>query len=485
MRIHSIRGNENVTRDNSNVISESSDRHADEQAAREAVEFTRRLIRFDTRNNGDGTCNETEAAQWAAQRLREVGIEPTISESVPGRPIVVARIAGDDPSLPTLLVHGHLDTVPADPGDWSVDPLGGEIRPDDRGIECLWGRGAVDMKNMVAMSLAALRSLSRRGVRPRRNIRFVLLPDEEAGGHLGSDWVAEHRPDIFANVGYVISETGGFSDYVDGKRVYYVQVGEKGVQWFSLEARGTQSHGSQINHDNAVVRVAEAAVRIARHQWPVELSPVTRTLLDGLGELTGTPAQPGQPAQPGHGDSQSAGAYDEGDIRRLVESSGATRPWVASSLRNTFNVSSIDAGSTVNIVPAKARALVDGRALPGQEDLLFDTLRSLAGPDITVRPIHRSTGYLIDPDAELFVGIAKVLRDLDPDARVLPFLSSGGTDSKAVVRINPDVQSCGFIPLLVPEGFDYIAQFHGIDERVPVDALRFGERALERFFATF
>ena len=445
------------------------------EAGDEAIGFLQDLIRFDTRNNDDGTCNERPAADWAAERLREAGIEPTIIESAPGRAILVAEIPGEDQTLPTLLVHGHLDTVPANPDDWSVDPLSGLIAPDEAGVECVWGRGAVDMKDMVAMSLAAIRALVRRGVRPRRNVRFVLLPDEEAGGHIGSDWVAEHRPDIFANIGYVISETGGFSDYVNGRRVYYVQVGEKGTQWFRLEAQGTQSHGSQINHDNAVVRVAEAAVRVAEYEWPVELSPVTRALLDGLSEVNGRTA-----------DGNAADAsYAPADIQRLVQSAGATTPWVASSLRNTFNVSSIDAGSTVNIVPAKATALVDGRALPGQEDLLVDTLKRLAEPDITVTPIHRSSGYLTEPDAELFTGITAVLHDLDPDAVVLPFLSSGGTDSKEVKQVSPEAQACGFMPLQVPEGFSYIAQFHGIDERVPVQALRFGEQALERFIAEF
>ncbi|KAB7786531.1 M20/M25/M40 family metallo-hydrolase [Bifidobacterium cebidarum] len=446
-------------------------------AGDEAVAFLRRLIRFDTRNNGDGTCNERPAADWVREQLSEVGINATIEESEPGRAILAAEITGIDPTLPTLLVHGHLDTVPANASDWSVDPLSGAIATDPDGIECVWGRGAVDMKDMVAMALAAIRSLARRGVRPRRNVRFVLLPDEEAGGHIGSDWVTKHHPELFADIGYVISETGGFSDYVEGRRVYYVQVGEKGTQWFRLEASGTQSHGSQINHNNAVVRVAEAAVRIAHYPWPVELSPVTRALLNGLSAVVDRTE-----SRTAASDAQR---YDAQTIQRLIQSAGSTSPWVASSLRNTFNVSSIDAGSTVNIVPAKATALVDGRALPGQEDHLFETLASLAGPDISVSPIHRSNGYLTDPDSELFTSIAAVLHALDPEAEVLPFLSSGGTDSKEVKQISPNAEACGFMPLKVPQGFSYIAQFHGIDERVPVEALRFGEQALERFIATF
>lgn len=435
-------------------------------AGDETVAFLQRLIRFDTRNDGSGTTNERPAAEWAAERLAEAGIDSIIIESKPGRANLIADIAGEDPTLPSLLVHGHLDTVPANADDWSVDPLGGVIR-DYNGTACVWGRGAVDMKNMVAMTLAAVRSLARAGIRPRRNIKLVLFADEEAGGFQGSEWLAANRPEVFDGVGYIISETGGFSGSVNGRRVYYVQTGEKGTQWFSLTSRGTQSHGSQINPDNAVVHIARAAVRIADHQWPVALNSVTRLLLDRLAELTGIPAD-----SPEH-------------VAQLIEATGFAKAWVGSSVRNTFNVTSIDAGSTVNIVPGKASALVDGRALSGQEDDVLDALKTLAGDRVDVAKIHRSKGYLSAPDGELFTGIERVLGELDPEAQVLPFLSSGGTDSKAVLSVNPNVQVAGFIPLKVPEGFDYIANFHGIDERVPIEALLFGEQALERFIATF
>ncbi|MCI1650196.1 M20/M25/M40 family metallo-hydrolase [Bifidobacterium tibiigranuli] len=439
-------------------------------AEQEAVAFTQRLIRFDTRNNGDGTCNERPAAEWAAEQLAQVGISSSIIESELGRANLVAQIEGEDPSLPALLVHGHLDTVPANEDDWSVDPLGGDIHNDDAlpyVLPCVWGRGAVDMKDMVAMLLAAVRSLSRSGTRPHRTIKLVLFADEEAGGFKGSEWLVVSHPEIFEDVGFIISETGGFSDYVNGQRVYYVQTGEKGTQWFSLQAEGTQSHGSQINPDNAVVSVARSAVSIAEYQWPVDLNPVTELLLSRLSDITGIAL-----------DSANA-------VQRLIDATGFAGAWIASSVRNTFNVTSIDAGSTVNIIPANASALVDGRALPGREDALMDTLQRLTAGSSHVNVIHRSKGYLCDPGGTLFTAIESVLHEVDPQTKVLPFLSSGGTDSKAVLSLNPDIEVCGFIPLQIPEGFNYIANFHGIDEHVPVDALRFGERTLERFIATF
>lgn len=454
------------------VVSGSSRGIAAEAAGlleREAVDLTRGLIRFDTRNSGDGSCRELPAARWAARLLEDVGIGSTIIESEPGRANLIADIAGEDPSLPTLLVHGHLDTVPADPSQWTVDPVAGEIRSDGS-ADCLWGRGAVDMKNMVGMSLAAIRDILRSGEKPRRNVRFILFADEEAGGFKGSEWLVAHRPEVFAGIGHVISETGGFSGTVAGRRVYYVQVGEKGTQWFSLSAHGRQSHGSQINGDNAVVKVARAATRIAEHKWPADLNPVTRLLFGRIASLLGEDASP----------------LDGSRIAHLIEATGFARPWVESSVRNTFNVTSIDAGSTVNIVPATATGLVDGRALPGQEDLVYDVLRRIAAEEgVDVRPIHRSRGYLSDPDGELFSGIERTLHEEDPDARVLPFLSSGGTDGKAILRLDPSIQVCGFIPLRVPDGFDYIGKFHGIDERVPLSALRFGARTLRRFILTF
>lgn len=436
---------------------------------KEAVDLTRDLIRFDTRNDGEGSCRELPSARWAARLLGDVGIDSTIIESEPGRANLIADVKGEDPSLPTLLVHGHLDTVPADSSQWTADPVAGEIRSDGS-VDCLWGRGAVDMKNMVGMSLAAIRDIRRSGERPRRNLRFILFADEEAGGFKGSEWLAANRPEAFEGVRYVISETGGFSGTVAGRRVYFVQVGEKGTQWFSLSAQGRQSHGSQINPDNAVVRVARAAVRIADYRWPVDLNPVTRLLFGRIASLLGENDSP----------------LDEGRVSHLIETTGFARPWVESSVRNTFNVTSIDAGSTVNIVPSAATGLVDGRALPGQEDLVHNTLRRLAGDEgLDVRPIHRSRGYLSDPDGELFAGIEKVLHEVDPDAVVLPFLASGGTDGKAILRLDPSIQICGFIPLQVPDGFDYIGKFHGIDERVPLSSLSFGARTLRRFITTF
>lgn len=431
-------------------------------AADEAVRLLADLIRIDTRNGGaQGEADERPAAEWAANLLSEVGLAPRIVESRPGRANLIVDIPGEDHDLPILLVHGHLDTVATNDDDWSVDPIGGEIKTD--GIaECVWGRGAVDMKDMVAMALAAVRAIIRRGKRPKRDVRVILFADEEAGGFAGSEWISVHHPEWFDRVGYVISETGGFSSYVNGKRVYYVQVGEKGTQWFRIISQGTQTHGSQINSDNAVVKIARAATRVSDYQWPVDLNPVTRLLLERLSAITGI------------------GVQEPDAVGRIVDATGFARPWVASTVRNTYNVSSLDADSSVNIVPAKARGLIDGRALPGQEERVLDVLRRLVGNDARLETIHRSVGYLSDPDGYLFRYAESLLGELDPDAAVVPFLSSGGTDSKAVLNVVPDAQVLGFIPLRIPEGFNYIANFHGVDERIPSSSVRFGEAALER-----
>lgn len=441
----------------------------DIQAQLEAVEFTSRLIQFDTQNAGDNRARETEAAQWVADRLAEVGIRSTLVDSAPGRTNLIADIPGENPDLPVLLIHGHLDTVPARLEDWSVDPLGGDIHPDADGVECVWGRGAIDMKDMVGMSLAALRAILRSGGKPHRSVRFILFADEEAGGFKGSEWIAQHHPEWFDHVGAIISETGGFGGYVDGRRVYYVQAGEKGTQWFRLNAQGTQSHGSQINRDNAVVKIAKAAARIADYSWPADAGQVGQLLVNRLQDIV----------------RQEEGQQAKYDTAELIDRTGPAKPWVASSVRNTFNVTSIDADSTVNIVPAKASALIDGRALPGQEDTLLERLHELAGPEVNVEKIHRSRGYVTDVHGELFTAIERTLSQVDPDAVIVPFLSSGGTDSKAVLKINPDIEVCGFIPLRVPQGFDVIGNFHGVDEHVPVDALKFGQDVLRRFITTF
>ena len=255
----------------------------------EVVQICQDLIRIDTSNFGDGSGpGEAEAAAYVVQSLREVGLEPQTFESDPGRVSVVVRIPGADRERGALCIHGHLDVVPANAADWSVDPFSGELRDG-----CVWGRGAVDMKDMDAMILACVRDLARTGTVPPRDLVIVFFADEEAGGRKGSHFLVEQHPEVFDVVTEAISEVGGYSVTVtdrhgDERRTYLLQTAEKGICWLRLTAHGRAGHGSVPNDENAIVRLAEAISRIAAHTWPREFIPSVRTLLEGLGELTGT-----------------------------------------------------------------------------------------------------------------------------------------------------------------------------------------------------
>ena len=235
-----------------------------EVAQREVIDLTSQLIRIDTSNYGASpdTVGEIAAAEWVAAQLREVGLAPEVFTTTDSRRGgVTLRIPGTDPTAPALLLHAHLDVVPAVASDWSRDPFGGEV---DAGF--VWGRGAVDMKDMNAMILAVVRHWARTGFTPRRDVVLLFLPDEEAGGRQGGHWLVDNRPDIFDGVREAVGEVGGFSVTVrDDLRLYPIQTAEKGIRWLTLRAAGRAGHGSMIHPDNAVTEIAEAVAAIGRH----------------------------------------------------------------------------------------------------------------------------------------------------------------------------------------------------------------------------
>ena len=425
----------------------------------EVIDLCRDLLRIDTSNYGDGSGpGERRAAEHVMGLLTEVGLDPELVESEPGRTSVVVRVEGADPSRPALLVHGHLDVVPADAADWAVPPFSGEERDG-----CLWGRGAVDMKGMDAMMLAVLRATVREGRRPPRDLVFAFLADEEAGGVLGSHWLVDHRPDLVDGVTEAVSEVGGFSTTVAGRRVYLLQTAEKGISWLRLHARGRAGHGSQVHDDNAVVRLAEAVARIGAHSWPVEVTPTVRAFLDGVTEITGVEFDP-----------------DDPDI--LLSRLGSVARFVGATLRDTANPTMLRAGYKHNVVPGVAEAVVDCRFLPGHEERLLSTVRALAGPGVDVSVHHRDVSLEVPFGGDLVDAMVAALRAEDADATVLPYCLSGGTDNKAFSTLG--VRGYGFAPLRLPADLDFAGMFHGVDERVPVDSLRFGTRVLDRFLRT-
>jgi acetylornithine deacetylase/succinyl-diaminopimelate desuccinylase-like protein len=419
------------------------------------------LIRIDTSNYGDHSGpGERHAAEHVAALLAEVGLEPTILESHPGRASVVTRISGEDPSRPALLMHGHLDVVPADPADWAVHPFSGEITGSDVTGPEVWGRGAVDMKDMDAMILAVVRQRLREGRRPPRDVVLAFLADEEAGGVWGARWLTDNHRDLFEGVSEAIGEVGGFSATVGGQRLYLVQTAEKGMAWMRLTVRGAAGHGSMLNSGNVVTELAETVARIGRHEWPTRLRPAAREFLEAAAEALGI--EPGP---------------DLG--RQVLEKLGPLTRMVGATVSHTANPTILSAGYKVNVIPGVATADVDGRFVPGHEDEFLTEIDSLLGTGVQREFIHRDIAVETEFDGALCEAMTAAVLAKDPAARVVPYCLSGGTDAKSFSRIG--IRCFGFAPLRLPAELDFFGMFHGVDERVPVDALQFGVRVLDDF----
>ncbi|MCB5181141.1 M20/M25/M40 family metallo-hydrolase [Streptomyces antimicrobicus] len=430
----------------------------DELALEEVVAFTSDLIRIDTTNRGGGDCRERPAAEYVAERLAAAGLEPLLLERTPGRTNVVARVAGTDPGADALLVHGHLDVVPAEAADWSVDPFSGEVRD---GV--VWGRGAVDMKNMDAMVLAVVRSWARAGVRPRRDVVLAFTADEEDSAVDGSGFLADHHPELFEGCTEGLSESGAFTLHTGaGPALYPIAAGERGTAWLKLTAHGTTGHGSKPHPANAVTRLAAAIARIGEHQWPVRLTGTVAACITELAALQGLTV-----------DLRSRSF----DLDTVLDKLGPAAALVRATVRNSANPTMLSAGYKINVVPGQAVAHVDGRVLPGGEEEFGRTLDELTGPHVDWEFHHREVALESPVDGPTYAVLRQAVERFDPDGRAVPFCMAGGTDAKQFSRLG--ITGYGFSPLKLPPGFDYWALFHGVDERVPVEALHFGVRVLD------
>lgn len=425
----------------------------------DVVTLCQELIRIPSVNFGEGKGDESAVAEYVVAKLAEVGIDAKIYESAPKRVSVVARIEGTDSSRPGLVVNGHIDVVPANAADWSVDPFSGLIKDG-----CIWGRGAVDMKNMDAMMLAVFRLWARHGFRPERTMVIVFFGDEEAGGIYGSRWMAEKHSEVFAGCSETISEVGGFSvTLTSGKRVYLIETSQKGIEWMKLTAEGVASHGSVINKNNAVTKLADAVAKVGNYTWPQRLTKTNEIFFKKIAEISGRP-------------------YDPSNLKPLLDEVGTMARMIGATLNNTANPSMLEAGYKANVVPQTASAVVDGRTLPGFEKELLDTVRSLVGPDIKVESLVSDIPLEVDFNSPLVDKMIAAIESQDPEAIVIPYLLSGGTDNKALAKLG--ITGYGFSPLKLPTDIDFTALFHGVDERVPIDSLQFGARTLQTFLAS-
>lgn len=431
----------------------------------EVVELVSALIRFDTSNTGEPetTKGEADCALWVAAQLQEVGYDTEYIESgAPGRGNVFARLNGSDPARGALLIHGHLDVVPAEAADWSVHPFSGAVEDG-----YVWGRGAVDMKDMVGMMIAVARHLKQAGIVPPRDLVFAFVADEEAGGEYGAHWLVENRPDLFEGVTEAIGEVGGFSLTVprrDGgeRRLYLIETAEKGLCWMRLRATGRAGHGSMINDENAVTAVAEAVARLGRHQFPMVVTEAVAQFLTAVSEETGYAID-----------------VDSPDLEGMIEKLGPMARILNATLRDTATPTMLRAGYKANVIPATAEAVLDCRVLPGRQAAFEAEVDELIGPNVTREWITNLQPVETTFDGDLVEAMNASLLACDPEARTVPYMMSGGTDAKAFVQLG--IRCFGFTPLRLPPDLDFAALFHGVDERVPVDALKFGTRVLHHF----
>jgi acetylornithine deacetylase/succinyl-diaminopimelate desuccinylase-like protein len=310
------------------------------------------------------------------------------------------------------------------------------------------------------MLLSVVRARARAGAVPERPLVLCFTADEEAGGHRGAEQIVLKRPDLLEGCTEAVGEVGGFSTTVRGQRLYLLQAAEKGMAWMRLVASGHAGHGSMRHPDNAVTALAAAVARVGSHPWPVRLTPSMKVLLAAVGDLAGVQATP-----------ENAEA--------LVAEFGSAARMLGAVIRNTTNPTMLEAGYKVNVVPGTATAHVDGRFLPGYEDEFFATLAELVGAEVDIEFISRQSALQTSFDGDLVDAMTASLLAEDPDALVAPYLMSGGTDAKHWDKLG--IRCFGFTPLRLPDDLDFTALFHGVDERVPTDALTFGARVLDGF----
>jgi len=422
----------------------------------DTITLCQELIRIPSVNYGEGRGDERAVAEYIASKLAEVGIESELIETAPNRVNVVAKIAGADQNRPGLVLHGHIDVVPADAKDWSVDPFSGVIKDG-----FIWGRGAVDMKNIDAMILACVRSWKRNGFTPPRNVLIVFFADEEASGTFGSRWLVKNRPELFSGYNQAVSEVGGFSVTITGDhRLYLIEAAQKGIQWLKLTARGTAGHGSFRNADNAVTKLSQAVARIGNYEWPQLETRTGEIFFRKIAELTGE-------------------NYDPKNVEPLLKHLGPAVKMLGATIQNTANPTMLEAGYKANVIPQTASAVIDGRFLPGFETDLHDTIKKLAGDDIEIEFVARDIALEVEFSGKLVEAMVAAIATEDPEGIPVPYLMSGGTDNKALSEIG--ISGFGFTPLKLPKDLDFFALYHGVDERIPIEGLTFGARVMFEF----
>lgn len=419
------------------------------------------LLRFDTTNPPG---NEILCANYIAEVLKRDGIDSAVTESEPGRGNVTAQLMGGDEA--PLMLLGHTDVVAAEPDKWSRDPFGGDLHDG-----CLWGRGALDMKNMVAVELMVFLLLKREGIELNRNVVYAATADEEAGkGNHGIGWLLDHHPEL-VNAKYVITEGGGADFFVNGKRFYTCQTGQKGIFRFRLIAKGDPGHASIPHDNNAIIKLGRALDAIGKADWPVHVSPTLKAFFDAIADT-----QEGETASLLRSMSDPNKAKQ--NLGQLPFGS-STRAELGALLCNTTSATMLGAGTKINVIPTEATAWIDGRLVPGQTDEMFlADIRRAVGDDIEIVVDQYTPPLEMEIESPLYQAIVSVMGEHDPDALVVPSIMTGGTDAKHICPRKPETQVYGFMPYRQVPGQTEAELIHGHDERTSIENLVFATKVL-------
>jgi acetylornithine deacetylase/succinyl-diaminopimelate desuccinylase-like protein len=424
------------------------------------VELLQELIRFDTTNPPG---NEAGCVELVKGLVEEAGVETEIYVRDPARPNLVARLPGKKSGRP-LLLQGHVDVVTTSGQAWTRPPFGGELVDG-----FVWGRGAVDMKGGVAMLVSAFLRAARGEIEPPGDLLLVVLADEEAGGDLGAKFLVEEHPGLFDGIRYGLGEFGGFTMEMGGRRFYPIQVAEKQICWLKATIRGAGGHGAMINRNGTMARLGRFLSDLDSTRLPLHVTPVAREMLERIAAELSEP----------YGEQMRSLLRPEladDVLARLGPAARTTEPL----LRNTVTATIVRAGEKINVVPAEVEVELDGRALPGfGPDDVIGELQEAVGDDVELELVRYDPGPP-EPDLELFETLAGILRELEPGATPVPLLQIGVTDARFFSRLG--IQTYGFLPMRLPEGFDFLPLIHAADERVPADALEFGVEAISRAF---
>ncbi|HEX6291640.1 MAG TPA: M20/M25/M40 family metallo-hydrolase [Herpetosiphonaceae bacterium] len=432
----------------------------------EVIDHLRALLRLDTRNPPG---NEIRAAEYIRDALDREGIPYEIVGPSPDRATIVARLKGDGSEQPLLLMS-HTDVVAVEPDKWTHDPFAADI---DDGF--IYARGALDMKHMVTMELMTMLLLKRSGLPLKRDVIYMAAADEEVGGHQGAGWVVRNRPDLI-QAEYALNEGGGAGTEINGRRYYTVQTAEKGTARFKLRVRGTPGHGSVPHDDNAVLKLAEALIKLRRQPLPVHFTASLRGFIEGVAGV-----QPADVAE-----ALRAVLADEAQADAAIDALPFDQSFklrLKATIRNSISPTMLSAGSQINVIPSVAEAGIDGRILPGWTHAAFEQeLRAIVGDEVEIAWLDPQTALEADPQSPLFDVIAAVLREHDPEATPIPTLLTGATDAKHVAHLGTKIY--GFAPSLY-EGPSEWNRIHGHDERVSVRSIRWGTRVLYEIVERF